>query len=221
MGQGEGEESDRDGVLTAEFSGLMVDGEEFSLCDVFPGNASAAPALPLPWIVLINQVDGKPGGRPYYHNPHTYVSQWEYPQSAPLPPGPPPQMTPEDMMQQQVQATRQMQEQMLRLQQMQANMQAQQEPSPRLLVERQAQQTSMTPYMPPEEMMQTEQEEEAETGAEAEDALLERIYEAMLQVRAKNKNFPVHKDDEWRRILHLAQNMPDQRSGVCVYYCST
>jgi hypothetical protein len=72
-------------------------------------------------------------------------------------------MTPEDMMQQQVQIHRQMQEQMQRLQQMQANMQAQQEPPPWLplaaRMEWQAQQTSMTPSTPPEEMMQIEQED--------------------------------------------------------------
>ena len=132
---------------------------QLSRWDALPGDASAAPPLPLPWIVLINQVDG----RPYYHNPLTNVSQLEYPQRAPLPPGPPPQMTPEDMMQQQVQIHRQMQEQMLRLQQMQANMQAQQGPPPWLplaaRMEWQAQQTSMTPSTPPEEMMQIEQED--------------------------------------------------------------
>jgi hypothetical protein len=126
---------------------------QLSRWDAAPGDASAAPPLPLPWIVLINQADG----RPYYHNPLTNVSQWEYPQRAPLPPGPPPQMTPEDMMmQQQVQENR-------RMQQMQANMQEQQQPPPwfplAARMEWNAQQTSMTPSTPPEEMMQMEQED--------------------------------------------------------------
>lgn len=49
---------------------------------------------PPPWTVVINQADG----RPFYHNPVTNVSQWDYPVRPPLPPGPPPPMTREEMM---------------------------------------------------------------------------------------------------------------------------